>query len=424
MLKNVFYNTTAQVIGKVITASTTFLITIFIGRSLGAAGYGEFTKIVVFVGYFYTIADFGFNSIYIKIANNKNYEVLFRSLVALRLLLSLFLAITAVSISVLLPYDPIQNTGFSPLVKIGIAIAAATIVTQALLTTANAYFQKIMRYDFSTVAVFSGSVFILAIAFLSYLKGATLFSYVASYVVGGVVFVLVAFLLISRRLKKLILPDFSLEASRDFIRLSWPVGIALIFNLVYFRIDVLLLSAYRSTTEVGLYGLAYQFFEASLSIPIFVNNALYPVITKMYNQSQDLFKKQIKHWVLILFLLSLLLTVFLVVIAHLIPVIYSPQFRGSIPALQILAVGMPFFFVSALFWHVVIIYNKQKLLILAYGAGAIFNFTANLIFIPKYGYLAAAAITVVSELLILAILTVIVLKRFQIPDSKAFSMRK
>ena len=43
--KGVIYNTGAQVAGKAITASITLLITVIIGKNLGPAGYGDFTKI-------------------------------------------------------------------------------------------------------------------------------------------------------------------------------------------------------------------------------------------------------------------------------------------------------------------------------------------------------------------------------------------
>ena len=66
MLKKVALNASVQTSSKLITASITFLIALLIGRTLGPAGYGDFTKIAVFAGYFYTLADFGLNAIYIK----------------------------------------------------------------------------------------------------------------------------------------------------------------------------------------------------------------------------------------------------------------------------------------------------------------------------------------------------------------------
>src|SRR3989344_1607769 len=142
MFKTVIYNTGAQIAGKIITASATLFVTILIGHALGEAGYGEFTKIFVFVGYFYALSDFGLNAIYIKLADRQNQLILLKSLLGMRLILSLGLAAVATLISFMIPYNPATGTGFYPLVKTGIILASLTIVTQSLFTTANAFFQK------------------------------------------------------------------------------------------------------------------------------------------------------------------------------------------------------------------------------------------------------------------------------------------
>lgn len=407
MFKKVLYNTGSQIIGKAVTASATLFITLLIGRSLGPAGFGDFTKIFVFVGYFYTFADFGLNAVFIKLTLGKNTGNLIRYLVGLRLIIAIFLAATAIVIAIILPYDPVSNLGFSPLVKTGIFIASLTIVTQALFTSANALFQKNLRYDLSTIAAICGTLTILVIILIATIVHASILVYVAAYVVGGTIFVIVAYYLIKKLFRQSIRPLFSKDQSGKLLVLATPIGLALIFNLIYFRIDVLILSYTRSSYEVGLYGLAYQFFEAALAIPIFFANALYPGLAAIYVNNKRDYRQQIKAWLLLLTLFSLATAVILFIVSFLIPRLYDPRFTPSGTALQILAAGMPFFFISALLWHLLIIQDKQKLLIPVYALGAVFNLVLNLIFIPIYGFLAAAAITVVSEALILLLLAIV-----------------
>jgi len=407
MFRKVLYNTGSQIIGKGITASATLFITLLIGRSLGPAGFGDFTKIFVFVGYFYTFADFGLNAVFIKLTLGKNTGNLIRYLVGLRLIIAIFLAATAIVIGIILPYDPMSNLGFSPQVKIGIFIASLTIITQALFTSANALFQKNLRYDLSTIAAICGTLTILVIILIATIVHASLLVYVAAYVVGGAILPIVAYYLIKKLFRQSIRPLFSKDQSGKLLILATPIGLALIFNLIYFRIDVLILSYTRSSYEVGLYGLAYQFFEAALAIPIFFANALYPGLAAIYVNNKRDYRQQIKTWLLLTTLFSLATAVILFIVSFLIPRLYDLRFTPSGAALQILAVGMPFFFISALLWHLLIIQDKQKLLIPVYALGAVFNITLNLIFIPIYGFLAAAAITVVSEALILLLLIIV-----------------
>lgn len=404
MFKKVAYNTSAQVAGKFVTAATTLLVTIIIGRSLGEAGYGNFTKIFTFIGYFYTFADFGLNAIYIKSTSQKTEQHLLKLLIGLRIIIAASLIFITIAIGYILPYNSSTGIGFPPLVKIGIALAAFTILTQALYTSLNAIFQRKLRYDLSAIAAVAGALAVLVGAAACALFSPGLLGFSAIYVAGGAVTVLTAILIIHKYFKINLNPSFSRAEYKTLLQQSWPVGLALILNLVYFRVDVLILSLARSSADVGIYGLAYQFFEASLAVPIFFSNALYPLLIDVKNQNVAKYYRQISTWLKILTGVSILQTIGLLVISIFIPLLYNGQFQGSVLALQVLSLGIPFFFLSALLWHCLIIAGRQKHLVFIYGAGAIFNVACNILFIPIYGYLAAAVITVASEALILLLL--------------------
>lgn len=418
MIGKVFYNAGSQLVGKGFTAGATLLVTIFIGRALGPQGFGEFTKIFVYVGYFYIVTDFGLNSIFVKGAQEKSLVSSLKVLVGLRLSLSLVLALLAVLIASFLPYDPNLATGFSPTVKIGIALASLTIVTHALYTTANAFFQKKLRYDLSTIAAIVASTVVLLVTIAVSARAASPLPYVFAYVAGGATLVFVAYLLIRQKSGEFVLPVFDLGKFKESFSSAWPIGLALIFNLIYFRIDVFILASVRPSGEVGLYGLAYQFFEATLAVPIFFANAIFPLLIQSYKRGLGPLRAQLAKWLGLMFLVSLVATVLLFGASFLIPAIYDSRFEGSGAALQILALGLPFFFISVLLWHLLIIYEKQRYLIPIYGFGAAFNLVANLLLIPIWGYLAAAAITVVSEAIILVLLALVSIRMIFPPPAE------
>lgn len=404
MFKKVIYNTSAQVLGKFVTASSTLLVTIIIGRSLGEAGFGDFTKVFTFVGYFYTLADFGLNAIYIK--KRDEHRALFQVLFSLRFTLTICLIILAVALGFLLPYNVQTSIGFPPEVKWAIVIASLTIMTQGLYTTTNALFQKNLRYDLSTIAAVAGAITVLVSAVVAsrYQSGLLIFALI--YVVGGLVTLSISLYLIFKNFQASPKLVFNFVKYKSFLKESAPIGVALILNLIYFRIDILILSTTKTSADVGIYGLAYQFFEASLAVPIFFSNALYPLLTNLKEKSVEVYNANFNKWVALLTFVALLHTVGLFLIANLIPILYKGRFEGSVMALQVLSLGIPFFYLSALFWHGLIIVNKQKHLMFIYGAGALLNLTLNLILIPQYGYLAAALVTVVSEAFILTALVI------------------
>ncbi|HSX18711.1 MAG TPA: oligosaccharide flippase family protein, partial [Candidatus Saccharimonadales bacterium] len=233
MFKKVIFNTGAQIIGKGITASITLLVTLIIGKTLGASGYGDYVKITVFVGYFYTLADFGLNAIYVKLTGENDTKNL-KTLIGLRAIIGITLALLAILVGNLLPYNSALSTGFSPLVKTGILIAVLTIVTQALFTTTNAFYQKNLRYDLSTISAATSYIFVLATAIFVALTTKSLLGYIAAYTVGGIVLVITSLGIIAKRTKTIPTPSFKLEEFKKFLKPAWPVGVALIFNLIYF----------------------------------------------------------------------------------------------------------------------------------------------------------------------------------------------
>ena len=393
-------NTLAQIIGKGITAGVTFLVTIFVARQFGAEGYGEFAKIMSYVAFFYLITDFGFNAIVIKQITDKEGETerFFRNLLGMRLGGSLILVFVALALLSFLPYSPSLNQGFSPLSKLGIVIATFTILTQALFLTANVLFQKNLRYDLSVLASSAGSISTLFFVFAFTSLRASLLLVIVSYAVGGVLMAGLA-LIFARRFLPQTGPLFDFSLWRKLFWQTLPLGATLVFNLIYFRIDIMILALLRANFEVGVYGLAYKFFEFPVTFVTFFMNSIYPVMLFRAKENNERLKSLIKKLVIFLVPLSLLLTLALILFAPYLTLI-KPDFAPSVLALRILSFSLPLFFLSALFMWVLITLGKQKLLAIFYGFSMILNICLNLIFIPRYGYLAAAVITCLTELAI------------------------
>ena len=77
---------------------------------------------------------------------------------------------------------------------------------------------------------------------------------------------------------------------------------------------------------------------------------------------------------------------------------FLPQ--GAI-ALQLVIWSIPIGWMNSVTNYVLIAFNRERLLTWAFIVGVSFNFTANLIFLPRYGIIAASIITILSELVLL-----------------------
>ncbi len=396
--QKVAYNTVAQLVGKAATTITTLLLTVLITRRFGPSGYGDFTVMMAYAALFYIVADFGLNAIALRdfAADESKIVRYFKNLVGLRLVMSLMLFAIGAAALVFFPY--------SHFVKVGILISLLTIFTQALYTTGNAIFQTKLRYDLSVLAAILGSVVILGLSFTAVTKGFGLLPIVGSYVVGGLVMVGVSLVFV-RRLTRVVGVAKDLKLWRYLFLAALPLGITTIFTVVLQKADAILLSVLQGSEAVGLYGASYKIFEFALVFPTFFVNSVYPIMVRHYKDGQERLMKTVKLSGVFLFAVSVIGSVVGFVLAPwMIRVVAGPEFFESVRALQLLLLGLPIFYLSALFLWLMITLGKQRQIPFVYAFGALVNVVLNLIFIPRYSFYSSAVITWSSELLILGLL--------------------
>lgn len=291
--KKVLFNTFAQFINRFVIAGSAFLVSLLIARIFGARGFGEYAKSTTFIAFFYLFADFGMNAYVLReITHNPAREKkIVGNLFGLRLIIGIILTLLAFLVTFILPYDAVRNEGFTPVAKQAMQVLTILVLYQAFLNTTNIIFQKHLKYEQSTLANIIGSIVtLIAVIVFLYFKSplpVVLFGYsIGSLFAGIILFVFV---------KKLFIhftPLFSRAEFKKIILNSLPLGLTLVFNLVYFRADVFILTLFRTTTEVGTYGLAYKFFEFPLTLPTFFANSLYPIFLARVNDKK-LFKETV-----------------------------------------------------------------------------------------------------------------------------------
>lgn len=410
-------NTVSQLIGRVVSSVAVVIVSLLIAKRYGPEGYGDFVKITTYVGFFYLIADFGLNAVYLQrtIGNKdtqaKSAQKDWRLLLGLRLVVSILLVCVALGILALMPSGVGQ--GYTTLVRIGILMLVPVIIAQAVTTTTNAYYQQILRYDLSTIAQNAGSLSMLMVASVLSLWSSVSGPYlgVISVITGSTVTALLALILVRRRLLT-IRPIFSTAVFFSYVRSSVPLGLALIFNLIYFHADSVILALTRSTREVGIYGLAYKVFELPLVLPIFFMNAVYPLLLNQNSQGAGNQQKMFVRSFQFLLISSVVMALGVWVSAPLVTLV-RPDFAQAQEPLRVLILGLPVFFVSALCMWFLIARKQQGILLIIHVVAMVGNILCNIVYIPRYGIVAAAWITVASELFVLLSTGYIVMKKFR-----------
>src|SRR5579872_3933326 len=255
LLKTILSNTSSQVIARIISSGTGFLITILIARYFGIGQYADIAKITAFVTLFYLVIDLGANAIFLQF---EKHEQNFQEFLSFRLLVALLLFGLMFLFTAFLPYNSVTTSGYSPLVKIGILFFSLTFFSQAIIYSTIAVFQKNLSYSLASKANIIGSLATLFLVVAAIFLHFPILWVIAAYVVGGFAESTFASFFLKEKISLQI-------PSKQFLqKIFWstlPLTILLFLNLIYFRIDMILLTILKSAKDVAIYDYAYKYFD-------------------------------------------------------------------------------------------------------------------------------------------------------------------
>ncbi len=184
---------------------------------------------------------------------------------------------------------------------------------------------------------------------------------------------------------------------------SYPLMLNHLLATIFFRIDIQFLQQYRGDAEVGYYSAAHRWIDALQIIPSYFTLAIFPLMSRYAESARE---SLIRAYILSLRLLLMFIlpvTVITLFISRELIVLLggSSYLPHSMIALQLLMLSRPFGFVNAVTQYVLIAIDQQKFLTKAFLIGVTFNLVANFLLVPRYGYQAAAAVLVFSEIALL-----------------------
>jgi O-antigen/teichoic acid export membrane protein len=272
-----------------------------------------------------------------------------------------------------------------------------------------AIFQAKIRYDQVLISDTFGAVANLIFVYLAVVNFSSILFVIGALAIGNSIRSVVALYLARFQLGTLEI-SFNKTFWKKIIVPAIPIGLLAVFSQFNAQIDkqIVFLAHYKpgldltGQTAAGIYGLAYKVFEFGVAIPAFIMNVGYPIMVQKREESLDRLLTFSKRLGIVLLLIG-----FLGLVSGWIasPWIFTipglEKFSQSVPSLRILLVGLPLFFVTPLSLWLAISLRKEREMMFIYGFSAVFNFVTNLVFVPSFGYNAAAVITIVSEGLIL-----------------------
>ena len=190
-----------------------------------------------------------------------------------------------------------------------------------------------------------------------------------------------------------------LSLLRRLVSESWPLTLNHFLAQIFFQIDLLIIEIIHGTRMVAQYDIGYKWVLAVNVIPAFYTMALLPRLSRYARRDRKLLSASYFLSIKLLLALALPLAVWMTLAARTLTAIlggaqYLPD--GAL-ALQLMVWSIPIGWVNSLTQYALIAVDKQRRVTIAFLIATSFNIIVNLIFVPRYGFQAAALSTIASE---------------------------
>jgi O-antigen/teichoic acid export membrane protein len=278
------------------------------------------------------------------------------------------------------------------------ALLSVALAPRVVGDSAQGIMKALRRFRLLLWVELAQGAIMLSVAPLLVLKGFGIRGVIAAEILAASAGAVVSVLAIAPAM------DFKASQPRGFRELAhstFAFNVYPFIATIYDRVDVVLLSKLAGNIATGIYSVPYRVFASLSIIPYGIMGALLPVFS-----ASEVNQETIRNCGRAMKFLYL--TALLVVLATLgfarpaILAVLGQGYSGSIVTIKILAwASIPVFLNHAL--NVLLLAaHKEKIFIWTASICTVFNISANLLLIPRFSFVAAAAVTLLTEILLLA----------------------
>ncbi len=177
----------------------------------------------------------------------------------------------------------------------------------------------------------------------------------------------------------------------EFIRALAPFAGIWTLSMLYFRQDVLVVSALRSESETGFYGAAATLYALALMAPNSMMAAIYPRLSAAFGTAREAYHEATILSAKLLMLQGVVMALAIIAIGPwIVRLLYGSNFLAAVPVLCLLAAILPLHGVNSALGQAMQAAHLQKEMLGFTLAASVVNLGLNLVLVPKLGILGAA----------------------------------
>jgi len=399
LARSIIMNTVAQVAGQGLSYLLGAISMMLVMRHLGPEIFGAYSLVLVYVGIISGLAELGGQIILVRELNQKPKQS--SQIIGNFLLLKLALYFAAFLIGLVL----VWLLGYPENMRILLGLGLLTMFVSFPISL-GAVFQARLKIWYAAAINIASRVLLIGLVLFMIRLQLGLKMLLLGNIAIAIASALVYWIVVGNQEKPDYSPDYKLIMY--LFRQSLPIGLLLVVGGLAFRSDVLLLSKLSNPRSLGLYSAATKYIEWGLLVAAGFMVSQLPVFSQYRSSEPEKVRK--------LFLLSFDFIGLIVIPASvfvslnarsIISLISGPAYSDGGTALAVLIWVVLFNLWSTIIYNLFLADHRTKTLMAVYFPVMAFNIIFNYFGIPKYGFMACAIISVLSE--VLAIIPLLIL---------------
>lgn len=393
-----------------------FIIFLLLARTFSSELYGQIVTVFVFAGILATILDFGL-PVHIQREASKGEKLsgLYKYSLQFKLLLTIFYVIGAI-ITLPLLYNEIPFNIIAIIIGINLFLSLGNLIQFFLFGKDDS---KYVFYFFLISKILS-----LVIIIYSYLLFQNIYLFLVGYLIGSIL----QFILLLRHLKYYDVKPLKIVLDTDQIKKTLitvlPLGLITIFNVLYDKIDIVILPFFVDFNQVAQYNVAYTSYRLIVLLMIAINVPAFNLFSKNSLNVMilsELFRKYLMT-LLVVTIISMLMYYF--IFPDLLVFVFGEKYLQASSILSILSFSILFLTLNNLEGVFLNGIGKSQHVLIATFFGVLVNIILNFILIPKIGVSGAVYSTIVTEFVIFLIELFFVVRFFNSYNSNLSLNRK
>lgn len=364
-------------------------------KNLSIGEYGIWNQVLVTIGLIPSLLVLGLSGAMTRfLAAKKRKEEIredFYSILFFVLFISIIAAIIIASLSNLLAKYIFEK-------KMIVIILALLIILCPIMIVCTTYFrtfQYIKKYVFFVIFDSYGVVALaILVIFLGYKLEGVIFSLLITKVIG--LFIML-YIIISDI--GVVFPKFL--RIKEFLNFGLPTVLGSVAFWIVNSSDKYVIGLFLDSKAVGYYSIGYMLTNVFLVYSAPFSSLLPPVLSKLYEVNKiEKVKIYLSYSLKYLLMISIPSAFGLTILSKNILTIISTAENAlnSYKVVPFVAIGMLFFGIQAIISNILRLVKKTKIIRNIWVIAATLNLGLNIIFVPYFGYIAAAITTLVAYL--------------------------